>query len=69
MNSIRLSVIFVIVGFIGIAGSSYGGVIDNDYVLGFSLALAVVGFTISLGFVVEAMNKEYKQRKKDERKE
>ena len=31
MSSIKLSVIFLIVGFIGIAGSYYGGVIDDAY--------------------------------------
>lgn len=66
MNSTNLSVIFLIIGFIGIAGSYYGNVIDDDYVVGFLLAFAVVGFALALGFIIESMNKEL-QRKKDER--
>ena len=59
MNSVKLSVIFVIVGFIGIAGSYYGDVIDDSYVLGFALALA---------FIVDAMNSEIKEKKNEKEK-
>lgn len=68
MNSVKLSVIFVIVGFIGIAGSYYGDVIDDSYVLGFALALAVVGFALALAFIVDAMNSEIKEKKNEKEK-
>lgn len=69
MSSIKLSVIFLVVGFTGIAGSVYGGIIDNDWFVGFSLAVGVVGLALSLGFIVEAMNKQIKDRKDDEKKQ
>jgi len=60
-DSIQYSVIFLVVGFIGLAGSHYGDVISDMYVKGFSLALSLVGYVLSLAFLIEALNKEYKK--------
>ena len=65
-ESFQYSVIFLVIGFIGLAGSHYGNVIDSDSVLGFSLAVSVIGFIISLGFLIEAMNKELRNEKKQD---
>jgi len=63
-ESFQYSVIFLVIGFIGLAGSHYGDVINDMTIKGFSLALSVIGFVISLGFLIEAMNKERKENEK-----
>ncbi len=63
ISSFVTSAIFTVLGFVGIAGSYYGNVIDNDYVLGFSLAFSLIGFALAIAFIIEAMNKELKGKK------
>ena len=63
INSVMLSANFTIIGFIGLAVSHYGEVIQNDYVTGFALAGAVVGLVLGLGFIIIAMNKELREKK------
>lgn len=63
-NGTKLSIIFVIVGFIGLGMSAYGYEIDNDNVIAFSILIAVVSLALALFFVSSVSVKEMKDETK-----
>lgn len=63
-NSFGISILFLVIGFIGIAGSHYGDVTDDMIFKGISLAIGVTGLSLSLAFLIQSgMDK---RKKKDE---
>ena len=65
-DTFTLTIIFLVVGFLGIFGSAIADSNDNRFMAGIFVVLAITGLVLSLGFLTKSWNME---RKKDEEKQ
>lgn len=66
ISDFRVSIIFLVVGFMGIFATAIADSNDNMFMAGLFVALAISGLALSLVYLTKSWNKE---RKKDEEKQ
>ncbi len=66
ISDFRVSIIFLVVGFMGIFAIAITDYNDDKFMAGLFIALAISGLALSLFYLTKSWNKE---RKKDEAKQ